>query len=204
MLMPSIFGENFMDDFFGVPERTYTKSAQNTLMKTDVVENKDGFDVSIDLPGFKKEDVKGEVKDGYLIITASTNQNKDEKKAEKKLYGHRAQNLLRTDIKETKEGYELVVDVPGFKKDEVKVALKDGYLTVSAAKGLDEEEDDKKTGRYIRRERYAGACERSFYVGEDVTQEDIKGEYKHGILKLFVPKKEAKPVSNDPKYITIE
>ena len=98
--------------------------------------------------------------------------DKDEKKAEKKLYGHRAQNLLRTDIKETKEGYELVIDVPGFKKDEVKVALKDGYLTVSAAKGLDEEEDDKKTGRYIRRERYAGACERSFYVGEDVTQED--------------------------------
>ena len=81
--------------------------------------------------------------------------DKDEKKAEKKLYGHRAQNLLRTDIKETKEGYELVIDVPGFKKDEVKVALKDGYLTVSAAKGLDEEEDDKKTGRYIRRERYA-------------------------------------------------
>ena len=98
----------------------------------------------------------------------------------------------------------LIVDVPGFKKEEVKVALKDGYLTVSAAKGLDEEEDDRKTGRYIRRERYAGACERSFYVGEEVTQEDIKGEYKHGILKLFVPKKEAKPVSNDPKYITIE
>ena len=79
MLMPSIFGENFMDDFFGVPERTYTQSAQNALMKTDVVENKDGFDVSIDLPGFKKEDVKGEVKDGYLIITASTKQNKEEK-----------------------------------------------------------------------------------------------------------------------------
>ena len=76
MLMPSIFGENFMDDFFGVPERTYTQSAQNALMKTDVVENKDGFDVSIDLPGFKKEDVKGEVKDGYLIITSSTKQNK--------------------------------------------------------------------------------------------------------------------------------
>ena len=81
--------------------------------------------------------------------------------------------------------------------------MKDGYLTVSAAKGLDEDEEDKK-GHYIRRERYAGACERSFYVGEEVTQEDIKGEYKHGILKLFVPKKEAKPAASDPKYITIE
>ena len=120
------------------------------------------------------------------------------------LYGKHAQNMMKTDIRETDGSYELDVDLPGFKKDEVKVALKDGYLTVSAAKGLDEEEDDKKSGRYIRRERYAGACERSFYVGEDVTQEDIKGEYKHGILKLFVPKKEAKPVSNDPKYITIE
>ena len=121
----------------------------------------------------------------------------------KKLYGRRAQNLLKTDIKEKPEGFELIVDVPGIKKEEVKVALKDGYLTVSAAKGLDEDDEDKK-GHYIRRERYAGACERSFYVGEEVTQEDIKGEYKHGILKLFVPKKEAKPVSNDPKYITIE
>ena len=130
--------------------------------------------------------------------------DKDEKKAEKKLYGHRAQNLLRTDIKETKEGYELVIDVPGFKKDEVKVALKDGYLTVSAAKGLDEEEDDKKTGRYIRRERYAGACERSFYVGEDVTQDEIKGEFKHGILKLTIPKKDQKAAVPEKKYIAIE
>ena len=123
---------------------------------------------------------------------------------EKKLYGHRAKNVMNTDVKETDDGYELEMDLPGFKKEEVTVELENGYLTISAAKGLDEEQDDKKTGRYIRRERYAGACERSFYVGEDVTQEDIKGEYKHGILKLFVPKKEAKPVSNDPKYITIE
>ena len=130
--------------------------------------------------------------------------DKDEKKAEKKLYGHRAQNLLRTDIKETKEGYELVIDVPGFKKDEVKVALKDGYLTVSAAKGLDEEEDDKKTGRYIRRERYAGACSRSFYVGKEVHQDDIKAEFKHGILTLFVPKKEAKPAVEQKHSISIE
>ena len=130
--------------------------------------------------------------------------DKDEKKAEKKLYGHRAQNLLRTDIKETKEGYELVIDVPGFKKDEVKVALKDGYLTVSAAKGLDEDDKDKETGKYIRRERYTGSCQRSFYVGDDITEEDIKGEFKHGILKLFVPKKEAKPAVEQKKYITIE
>ena len=118
--------------------------------------------------------------------------------------GYQTSGLMKTDIKETDTAYELAIDLPGVKKEDVKAELKDGYLTVSAAKGLDEEEDDKKTGRYIRRERYAGACERSFYVGEDVTQEDIKGEYKHGILKLFVPKKEAKPVSNDPKYITIE
>ena len=95
------------------------------------------------------------------------------------------------------------MDLPGFKKDEIKVQLKDGYLTLSAAKGLDKDEQDKK-GNYIRRERYAGACERSFYVGEDVTQEDIKGEYKHGILKLFVPKKEAKPAVEQKKYIAIE
>ena len=120
------------------------------------------------------------------------------------LYGKNASRFMKTDIKEKDNAYELVVDLPGFTKDEIKASVENGYLTISAAKGLDEEQDDKKTGRYIRRERYAGACERSFYVGEDVTQEDIKGEYKHGILKLFVPKKEAKPVSNDPKYITIE
>ena len=119
------------------------------------------------------------------------------------LYGKHAQNMMKTDIRETDGRYELDIDLPGFKKDEIKVQLKDGYLTLSAAKGLDKDAKDK-VGNYIRRERYAGACERSFYVGEEVTQEDIKGEYKHGILKLFVPKKEAKPVSNDPKYITIE
>ena len=129
--------------------------------------------------------------------------DKDEKKAEKKLYGHRAQNLLKTDIKETKEGYELVIDVPGFKKEEVKVALKDGYLTVSAAKGLDEEQDDKKTGRYIRRERYAGTLSRSFYVGDAVSEEDIHAKYEDGILKLSVPKKAPKAVEKNG-YIAIE
>ena len=130
--------------------------------------------------------------------------DKEFKNVEKKLYGHRAKNVMNTDVKETEDGYELEMDLPGFKKEEVSVELNNGYITIRAAKGLDEDEKEKKTGKYIRRERYSGACERSFYVGEDVTQEDIKGEYKHGILKLFVPKKETKPVSNDPKYITIE
>ena len=96
------------------------------------------------------------------------------------------------------------MDLPGFAKNEVKVSLKDGTLTISASKGFDQDEQEKKTGRYIRRERYAGACERSFYVGENLTEADIKGEFKHGILKLFVPKKEAKPAVEEKKYITIE
>ena len=115
-----------------------------------------------------------------------------ESNVEKKLYGRRGKNLMKTDIKETEGGYELEMDLPGFTKDEIKVSLENGYMTISAAKGLDKDEQDKKSGRYIRKERYAGSCERSFYVGEDITEEDIKGEFKHGILKLFVPKKEAR------------
>ena len=130
--------------------------------------------------------------------------DKDMKKLEKKLYGRRGRNMMKTDIKETDAGYELEIDLPGFTKDEVSAELNNGYLTVSAAKGLDQDEQEKDTGRYIRRERYAGSCQRSFYVGDDVTEEDIKGEFKHGILKLFVPKKEAKPAVEQKKYIAIE
>ena len=107
-------------------------------------------------------------------------------------------------FKEKKDGYELEIDLPGFTKEEVTAELKDGYLTISAAKGLDKDEQEKETGKYIRRERYAGACQRSFYVGEDVTEQDIKAEFKHGMLKLFVPKKEAKPAVETKKYVTIE
>lgn len=120
------------------------------------------------------------------------------------LYGKHAKNLMKTDIREKEDGYELAVDLPGFKKDEIKVSLEDGYLTIEAAKGLDEDEQEKKTGKYIRKERYAGACQRSFYVGDNLTQEDIKGEFKHGILTLNVPKKEAKPAVETNKYIAIE
>ena len=123
---------------------------------------------------------------------------------EKKLYGHHAKNVMKTDIKETDEGYELEIDLPGFTKDEVKVSLDNGYMTVSAAKGLDKDEQEKKSGKYIRRERYAGACERSFYVGDEITEEDVKGEFKHGMLKLFIPKKEVKPAVEQKKYISIE
>ena len=125
-------------------------------------------------------------------------------RAEKKLYGHHAANLMKTDIQEHDDGYTLEMDLPGFKKDEIKVELNNGYMTISAAKGLDEDEKDKKSGKYIRRERYTGSCQRSFYVGEDVTEEDIKAEFKHGILKLFVPKKEAKPAVEQKKYVSIE
>ena len=120
------------------------------------------------------------------------------------MFGKRAANVMKTDVRETKDGYDVFVDLPGFKKDEIKVSLEDGYLTIEAAKGLDEDEQEKKTGKYIRKERYAGACQRSFYVGEDVTEEDIKAEFKHGILKLFVPKKEVKPAVEEKKYISIE
>ena len=107
-------------------------------------------------------------------------------------------------IKEMDQGYEMEIDLPGFKKEDIQASIQNGYLTISATKGLEKEEKDNDNGHYIRRERYAGTCERSFYVGEHVTQEDIKAEFKHGILKLFVPKKEAVPAVEESKYISIE
>lgn len=130
--------------------------------------------------------------------------DKEMKDVEKKLYGKKAGRIMKTDVKEHDDSYELIIDIPGFSKDEIKASLDNGYLTISAAKGLDKEEKDKESGRYIRRERYAGACQRSFYVGEGVKQEDIKAEFKHGILKLTVPKTEADKEINNKKYIAIE
>ena len=104
---------------------------------------------------------------------------------------------MNTDIKEHDNSYELKMDLPGFTKDEISAELENGYLTIRAAKGLDKDEKEKKTGKYIRRERYAGACQRSFYVGEDITQEDIKASFKHGILKLDIPKKASKKIENN-------
>lgn len=103
------------------------------------------------------------------------------------LYGKHARNMMKTDVRELDNTYELDMDLPGFKKDEITVDLKNGYLTVQAAKGLDKDQQDQ-AGNYIRRERYAGVCSRSFYVGDTLRPEDIGAKYEDGILKLSIPK----------------
>ncbi len=137
MLMPSLFGENMLDDFFGMP----FNGGRHEMMSTDVKETEEGYEVIMNLPGFAKEDVKGELKDGYLTISALTNSSNDTK---------------------------------------------------------DEE------GKFIRRERYSGSCSRSFYVGEAVTQEDIKAKFEDGTLKLLIPKKESAKQVEEKHYIAIE
>ena len=132
-MLPSIFGEDLFDDFFGDPFEMMVPQSRNPL------------------------------------------------------YGKHAKNLMKTDVRETESTYELDVDLPGFTKDEVNVELKNGYLTIQAAKGLDKDQSDKK-GKYIRQERYAGACSRTFYVGEGVQPEDVTASFENGILQLSVPK----------------
>lgn len=146
MLMPSIFGESLIDDFFDFPfggsHYGYNHSrSQTDLMKTDIRDEGQNYEITMNLPGVKKEDVKAELQNGYLTISASSNSSKDEK-------------------------------------------------------------DDK--GRYIRRERYSGSCSRSFYVGDQVTQEDIRAKFEDGTLKLQIPKKEEKPAVEEKRYIAIE
>ena len=123
-------------------------------------------------------------------------------KTERKLYGRRADRLMKTDVHEHEDHYEVDIDLPGFTKDEITIELNEGYLTVSASKGLDKDQNDKK-GKLIRQERYAGAMQRSFYVGEELTVEDVKASFKHGVLSLSLPKKEAKAVP-EKKTIMIE
>ena len=116
------------------------------------------------------------------------------------LYGKHGKNLMKTDVRETEEGYELDIDLPGFKKEEINAKLENGYLTVTAAKGLDKDEKDKK-GKYIRQERYAGSMSRSFYVG--LRQEDVKAKFENGILRVSLPKEQPKVVEEN-KYIAID
>lgn len=117
------------------------------------------------------------------------------------LYGKHAKNLMKTDVRETRDSYKLAIDLPGFKKDDVKVELKDGYLTVSASKGLDKDDEDRE-GRFIRQERYAGACSRSFYVG-DIRPEEVKCKYEFGVLRVTLPKPTARVVES-PSHIAID
>ena len=141
MLMPSIFGENLLDDFFGFP-----------------------FDGD---------------------------------------YNYNAAGLMTTDVKDTDHGYEVTMNMPGVKKEDVKAELKDGYLTVSAVSNKSNDEKNSE-GKYIRRERYTGSCSRSFYVGDAVTEEDIKAKFENGTLKMLVPKKEEQKAVENKKYIAIE
>ena len=147
MLMPSIFGENLFDEFFGDWDR-------------------------------------------------------EMRRMDRQLYGKNAAREMKTDVHEHEDHYEVDIDLPGFKKEQVKLSLEDGYLTVSAEKGLDKDEKDKK-GRLIRQERYSGSMSRSFYVGEDITQDEIKAKFENGVLKIDIPKKEPKAKLPESKYIAI-
>ena len=118
------------------------------------------------------------------------------------LYGKHAQNVMKTDVKETDDGYEVDIDLPGFKKDEIHLELNNGYLTISTEKSL-VKDDESKHGKMLRQERYSGMMQRSFYVGEHLTEEDIKASYESGVLHVSIPKKDA-PKVPEKKVIRIE
>lgn len=122
---------------------------------------------------------------------------------EKRLYGKQANNLMKTDVRETGNGYEVDIDLPGFKKDEIRMQLKNGYLTVNASKGMNQDEKDEQ-GKYVRRERYVGSMSRSFYVGDNITENDIHPKYENGILSFCLPKQDKKQIEEKERYISIE
>ena len=111
--------------------------------------------------------------------------------------------VMKTDIKEKQDAYDIEIELPGYKKEDVKSELKDGYMTITAEKNTESDKKDEE-GNYIRRERFYGSCSRSFYVGKDITEEDIKAKFEDGVLRVIVPKKEAKEVIPQKKFISIE
>ena len=121
---------------------------------------------------------------------------------ERKLYGRKASRMMKTDIREKDDNYEVSIDLPGFKKEDITVELSDGYITISASKNLDRDEDKK--GKLIRQERYAGSMSRSFYVGENVEKGDIDANYRHGVLNLTIPKKAMDKKIPEKNLIAIE
>lgn len=120
---------------------------------------------------------------------------------ERKLYGRHADRLMKTDVKEEDNQYEVSIDLPGFSKEDINLELNDGYLTISASKNMNNDKNDKK-GRLIRQERYSGSMQRSFYVGDQITEEDVKASFKHGVLSLMIPKKEQQKLP-EKKHIMI-
>lgn len=118
------------------------------------------------------------------------------------LYGKHAQHMMKTDVKELEDSYEVDVDLPGFKKDEIHLELNNGYLTISTEKTLEKDSEGKK-GKMLRQERYSGVMQRSFFVGEHLTEEDIKASYDSGVLHVIIPKKDA-PKAPEKKTILIE
>ncbi len=126
----------------------------------------------------------------------------DYDRGEKKLYGRHADRLMKTDVHEHEDHFDVDIDLPGFKKEDINLELEKGYLTVSATKSLDKDENDSK-GKLIRQERYSGSMQRSFFVGENLTEEDIKAAFKDGVLRLNVPKKDKVQVP-EKKTIMIE
>lgn len=110
--------------------------------------------------------------------------------------------LMRTDIKEKKDKYLVDIDLPGYEKEDIKIEIEDGYLTIHAT--TDSHKEEKEDGKFVRKERYVGECSRSFYVGEDIKEEDIKASFKNGTLKLEIPKKEEKKELPEKKYIPID
>ena len=110
---------------------------------------------------------------------------------------------MKTDIKETEKAYELNVELPGFKKEDIHIELSEGYLAIDAASTSSSEESNEE-GTYIRKERFSGSCSRSFYVGDDISEEDIRAKFEDGILKIFVPKKEILPPEETKRLISID
>ncbi len=110
--------------------------------------------------------------------------------------------LMKTDIKEKKDKYLIDIDLPGYDKDNIKIEIQDGYLTIHAS--VNKENDEEEKGKYVRKERYAGECSRSFYIGDNIKEEDIKAKFKNGTLTLEIPKKEERKQLPDTKYIPIE
>lgn len=152
-------------------------------------------------PRFFGENLFDEFMDGFFDFP----EEKALRRAENQLYGRHAVNMMKTDVREHEDHYELDIDLPGFKKDELTLELQNGYLTISAKKGMDRENTGESSHKFVRRERYVGSMSRSFFIGDDVKQEDIHAKYENGVLKLSVPKPEPqKPALPEKKTISIE